>query len=356
MNERTFNPAILTLARDSRRMTQAALSSAVGAAQGTISKLENGQGALPDELLDKVSKVLGYESSLFFESFVPRELPVFFHRKRKALPAVDLKAIHAIVEIMRLQVHKLLASVETPERRVPSVDLERQGLRPADVAKEIRMHWGIPQGPIENLTAVLESAGVIVVLCDFGSRLIDGLSVYDYRDPMPPMIFLNVRSSGERTRFTAAHELAHLVLHYHQGLPQESSEDEADEFASEFLLPASQIRGFLGSLTLDALASLKPRWRVSMACLLMAAERLGRITPYRSKHLWIQMARLGYKTREPLEIPLDEPTVLRDIVKAHTSQLGYSDADVAKVVHLPVDAFQEVFKRETPRLRLLPAS
>jgi AraC-like DNA-binding protein len=53
---------------------------------------------------------------------------------------------------------------------------------------------------------------------------------------------------------------------------------------------------------------------------------------------------------------VEAPTVIRDIVKTHTFQLGYSDADVAKVVHLPVDAFQEVFKRETPKLRLLPAS
>jgi Zn-dependent peptidase ImmA (M78 family) len=145
-------------------------------------------------------------------------------------------------------------------------------------------------------------------------------------------------------------------LHYHQGFPVESSEEEADDFAGEFLMPAGDIRGFLGGLTLEALASLKPRWRVSMGALLRAAERLGRITPYRSKTLWIQMARLGYKTREPLEIPLEEPTIIRDIVKTHTSQLGYSDVDLAKVVHLPVDAFQEVFKREVPRLRLLPAS
>jgi Zn-dependent peptidase ImmA (M78 family)/DNA-binding XRE family transcriptional regulator len=352
--EQKFNPSILELARESRRQTQAALSAAVGAAQGTISKLENGQGTPSDELLEKIARALGYESSIFFEPFEPRGPGLFLHRKKSALSIGEQKAIHATIEIVRMQVQKLLRSVEIPEMRIPFVDVDRVGRRPAEIAKELRMHWGLPKGPIENMTSVLESIGVIVILFDFNSRLIDGMSVYSTREPIPPIIFLNSKSPGERTRFTAAHELGHLVLHYHQDFPAETAEDEADAFAGEFLLPSSDIRGFLGGLTLESLGSLKQRWRVSMQALLTAAERLGRITPYKAKGLWMEMSRLGYRTREPLEIPVEEPTVIRDIVKTHTSQLGYSDADVAKVVHLPVDTFQEVFKREAPKLRLLP--
>jgi Zn-dependent peptidase ImmA (M78 family) len=261
-----------------------------------------------------------------------------------------------MIEIVRLQVQKLLRSVDIPEMRIPFLDPERLKRRPAEIAREIRMHWGIPSGPIENLTAILESVGIIVVPFDFTSRLMDAVSVYSEREPMPPMVFLNSKAPGERIRFTAAHELGHLVMHCRQDFPGDHAEDEADAFASEFLMPASDIRGFLGGLTLEALGSLKQSWRVSMQAILTTAEHLGRITPYKAKNLWIQMSRLGYKTREPFEIPIEEPTLIRDIIRTHTGQLGYSDAEIAKVVHLPVDAFQEVFKRETPRLRILPAS
>lgn len=356
MSDRNFNPAILEMARDSRRMTQAALSAAIGAAQGTISKLENGQGTPSDELLEKIAKALGYDIALFFEPFVPHGPSLFLHRKRASLPILDQKAIHATIEIIRLQVNKLLRSVEIPEMRVPFLDPERLGRRPGEIARELRMHWGIPNGPIENLTAILESVGIIVVPFDFGSRLIDAVSVFSAREPVPPVMFLNSQSPGERTRFTAAHELGHLIMHCRKDFPGEDAEEEADAFAGEFLMPSSDIRGSLGGLNLEALGSLKRRWRVSMQAILMAAERLGRITPYKSRSLWKQISALGYRTREPFEIPVEEPTLIRDIVRTHTTELGYSDAEVAKVVCLPVDTFQEVFKRETPRLRLLSSN
>ncbi|MCC6552402.1 MAG: ImmA/IrrE family metallo-endopeptidase [Polyangiaceae bacterium] len=353
MTEGRFNPKMLTLARESRRMTQAALAGATGVSQGTISKLENGQGDLGPELAAAMARVLGYEPTIFFEAFEPLDLPVFFHRKRKSLTATDLKAIHSTVEIGRLQVRKLAQSVDLPEYRVPTADAERDRRHAADIARDIRAHWGIPKGPIENLTAILEAAGVVVLLADFGSQLIDGLSVYHLGSASPPVIFLNSRSPGERTRFTAAHELGHLVLHYHQPLPSDECEPDADAFAAEFLMPASEIRGFLGGLTIDALASLKQRWRVSMGALLMRASNLGRVTPYRAKQLWIEMSRLGYKRREPAEFPNEEPTLMKEIIEVHLKDLGYNESELAKVVHVSPQALGATLAGAKPRLRVV---
>jgi Zn-dependent peptidase ImmA (M78 family) len=84
----------------------------------------------------------------------------------------------------------------------------------------------------------------------------------------------NVEQPADRMRFTLAHELGHLVMHHDQ--PTQSMEQEANEFASAFLMPARDIRPhFARRVDLRLFAELKPVWRVSMASLLMRARSLG---------------------------------------------------------------------------------
>jgi Zn-dependent peptidase ImmA (M78 family) len=53
---------------------------------------------------------------------------------------------------------------------------------------------------------------------------------------------------GDRERLTLAHEVGHVVMHH---LPtEEDPEDEANLFAATFLMPADDIHGDLGNLTL----------------------------------------------------------------------------------------------------------
>jgi len=100
---------------------------------------------------------------------------------------------------------------------------------------------------------------------------------------------------------------------------------------------------------------MKPRWKVSMAALIKRAEWLEKISPSHAKRLWIQMAKLGYKTREPMELPAEEPTVFRDMVDFHIDHLGYSDDDAASVVHLPTETFVSQYRSAHSKLRLVPA-
>ena len=88
---------------------------------------------------------------------------------------------------------------------------------------------------------------------------------------MPPLIFMNAAMPGDRYRFTLAHELAHLVLH-NQPETDEAMEEQADEFASEFLLPAKEIRPYLARPSLGGLARVKPYWKVSIKALLQVSK------------------------------------------------------------------------------------
>jgi Zn-dependent peptidase ImmA (M78 family)/plasmid maintenance system antidote protein VapI len=336
-------------------MTQKALADAIGVAQGTISKLENGHTAVEPGISEALARALDYTPSFFFEDTRVVDLPAVFFRKRKSLASLDVKALRAQMNVLRMQAEKLARSVELPDCHVPTVDLENEPrFTPQQVARDLRSQWGVPTGPIENLTHLLERAGVVVIRTQFPSMKADGVSVRPVTsDIAMPIVFLNAAIPADRARFTLAHELAHLIFHHHQSLPCAACEDEADAFASEFLMPASNIRSQLGNVTLAELASLKKRWGVSMAALLRRASDLERIRPWRAKQLHIEMSQNGYRKNEPVELPSEEPTVIKTMVRVHLEDLGYSESELADVLRTTPEGVRLGLLGERPRLRVL---
>ena len=83
-----------------------------------------------------------------------------------------------------------------------------------------------------------------------------------------------------------------------------------------------------------------------MAALAVRADRLKLITPYQSKMFWIEMSRLGYRKREPNEPPKEHPNLLRQIIAFHMKKLGYTASEMAKLLHLQVAEFQEMYRAE----------
>ena len=246
---------------------------------------------------------------------------------------------------------KLLVSFEWKTNAfIPEVDPDEYRGRGAarlttdDIARQVREMWLLPNGPIPNMVDLLESNGGIVIPCDFGTDLIDAIS--QRVDGLPVLFFVNVNAPADRLRHTLAHELAHMLLHTIAVKSDEEMEDEADAFAGAFLLPAAEIRPQLRRFDLRQLANLKLYWKVSMAALAVRADRLKLITPYQSKMFWIEMGKLGYRKREPNEPPKEAPKLLRQMIAFHMNKLGYSVSDLAKLLHLRVNEFREMYRAE----------
>jgi Zn-dependent peptidase ImmA (M78 family) len=193
--------------------------------------------------------------------------------------------------------------------------------------------WQIPAGPVPNLTRMLEAAGVVVVHSTLDGSAVDGVT---FRAPgLPPLTVLNVDQPADRMRFTLAHELGHLVMHHDQ--PTQSMEQEANEFASAFLMPTRDIRPhFARRIDLRLLAELKPVWRVSMASLLMRARSIGLLAYNQERYLWQQFSIAKIRQSEPPELDFVAETaaVLPDLLNAHIRELGYSIADLASLLHV----------------------
>lgn len=339
--ERPVNPNMVVLARESCGLSQKALAERLKIPQSRISMIEMGLRPVPEGLLAQLVDVLDYPEHFYYQ-----EGPLYgvgvsevFHRKRHNVPKATLARVYALMEIRLRHVSALLRSLDV-SCDIPPFDPEEltskaeSKSRVADIARAVRAHLQIPRGPVEDLTQVLEEAGAIVIAFDFGTPLIDAVS--RWLPTLPPVFFDNQESPKDRYRFSLAHELGHIVMHAQAG---PDMEEQANWFASEFLLPEREIRHDLEDLTLYKLTALKRYWKVSMAAILKRAQDLGVITPNRARYLWMQMAKAGYRTREPIELDVagEEPRLLRELVEAHVDQLGYTEDDLGKILPLKPD-------------------
>ncbi len=345
-----FNSKILLVARQARRLSQLELSELTGIDQGLLSKIENGLREPTEDVVTRISEKLGFPQGFFYQSGRIYGLPVSVHashRKRCSVGMRQLDYIHAELNIRLWNLKKLLQSVELlpPELPMPYLDIDDYKGDIDKIADLVRKTWLLPRGPIENLTECLERAGCVVFWCDFDNIAIDGVTIASFHD-MPICIFLNKDRPADRMRFTLAHELGHIVMHK---IPHPEMEEQADHFASAFLMPYSDIReqfGMIGNrITLPNLAYLKPIWRVAMQALLMRAKSTGIISKNQSEYLWKQISIAKIRLHEPpeLDFPHEEPTNLKTVLNLHIEELGYSVSELAEAVYLNESEFRQKY-------------
>jgi len=172
------------------------------------------------------------------------------------------------------------------------------------LAQDCRAAMNLSKGmPAPYLTHELERLGVVVIVRSRGLQRSDpdvwdkdaislenhvGYSTWvgDHRDR--PVIILRSLDSWERTRWTLAHELGHLVLH--RNAPTLEKEQDASTFASEFLAPIDALEEELPrSITLTTLLPLKLKWGLSIYALLRHLLRGDLITNERYKSMTDQL-------------------------------------------------------------------
>ena len=158
-----------------------------------------------------------------------------------------------------------------------------------------------------------------------------------------PFIFLNTNKSAEHSRFDAAHELGHLVLHRH-GVPQgQNAEREANAFASALLMPrASVLANVRRSLiTVDHLIILKKSWTVSVAALAYRLHNLGILTEWHYRTLFIEISSRGYRKREPDEAQRETSQVFAKVFASLRNE-NVSKRDIAAELCVSNDEIEQL--------------
>lgn len=343
------NGNMLRLARQRRGFQQSEAAPLLGIEQPFLSRIENGIADAPDEVVLRASKTYEVPREFFTLTDTIYGPPVSVHamwRKKADVAARDLDCIVAELNVRAMHIRRFLEGVNLRAKAdIPRLDVEEYG-DPERVAGLLRAHWKIASGPIPNLTAIIERAGIVVALSDLANTSVSGVT---FAVPgLPPIVLLNRAQPADRLRFTLAHELGHLVMHR---FPTSNMEDEADKFASAFLMPAADIRqAFKGrKIDLLMLGALKPEWRVAMQALLMRATSLGFVNDGQKQYLWKQISARGLRLREPpqFDFPREEPTLLNRVVSAHTEALRYSREDLAKLLREQTTEVEKMYLPQT---------
>jgi Zn-dependent peptidase ImmA (M78 family) len=204
--------------------------------------------------------------------------------------------------------------------RIPPVSLDRlpppQSLEDLEelavnVRYQLRHEEG---GPIRNLTAAVERAGVCLVPIT-GLPGIDGISSWVNG---VPVIGVSPQIPGDRFRFTLAHELAHLLIHTQRTA---DTEHQAQRFAGALLIPREEFHEAMPERPkLRDFIALKSSWGLAVSALVYRAHELNYIDDSRFRALQVQMSK--WHKSEPAEFTPVYGQVLPRLMETHGGSEG----------------------------------
>lgn len=349
----TINHRQLIFAREYRGYSQTDLASQIkGLSQSNLSKFEKGIGLISDDLFQRIINFLDFPEKFFTEHIVNNAENAHF-RKRANLSKKEILMIENSTKLIGYIIDQMSLSVEYPNNLIRSIDVE-EGFSPETIAKFIRKNLGLQDNPVRDIIGLMEKNGIIVVELETNCEEFDGVSFMT--DNGYSVIIINKSFSNDRKRFTIAHELGHLIMHSTSLIPDyRNKEDEANKFASEFLMPEIAIKNSLHRLRLSHLTDLKRVWLTSMASILRRAKDLGCISLEKYKNFNIEMSRNGYRKNEPVNVYIDEPSIFSKAYKLHKEELNYSNEELSNAFSLPIDVIHKFFNlnQTGPRLKYI---
>jgi Zn-dependent peptidase ImmA (M78 family)/DNA-binding XRE family transcriptional regulator len=318
MGDISFQGGRLRLARELAGWSQLELASRMELSPPAVSQFETGTARPSVETQERLGRVLGVPTRFF--GMPVTETHEGFFRSLRRTSVIDRRRARAMAQIS----HDVAAlrGDQLPEPTVPQMPIIASSEDAAEVeaiAGRLRLAWGVSPGPIPDVVELLEAHGVLVVRLPLESADVDAFSL-PYRD-RPVVVLGSEKNDRARSRFDAAHELGHLVMHGEEvwGLPE--IERQAHQFAAGFLMPAADIYAELPDRPdWQRLFDLKLRWHVSLAALLMRAKTLGRMNDSSYLTAVKNLSARGWRRREPVALGRPErPRTLRCLLSADVS-------------------------------------
>lgn len=334
-----FNPTRLTWARRRRGLTKTRLAASVGVELRSVSAYESGEFNPEPERLAAIARTLHFPETFFFGDDIDE-------------PAIDTASFRSLSKMTARQRDTALGSgavamllnewiearFDLPLPEVP--DLGRDS-NPEAAAATLRQTWGLGELPIKNVVHLLESKGVRVYSLAIDAVDVDAFSMWRQDRPF---VFLNTLKSAEHGRFDAAHELGHLILHRHAAPNGQEAEQEANAFASALLMPPASLRAHAPRFaTIDNLMRLKKIWGVSLAATTYRLHKLGLLSEWHYRKLYIEISSRGFRKNEPDGGPREISQVLQKVFAALRKE-GVSKEEIADELRVhPTDIDELVF-------------
>jgi Zn-dependent peptidase ImmA (M78 family)/transcriptional regulator with XRE-family HTH domain len=289
-----FNPKRLCLARKRKGLTKIALAEMIGVDRKSVKAYETGLHAPSLDAMRRIEGALGFPREFFLGDDLDEpslDSGSFRSMSKMTAPQRDMALSQAAIGLhFSAWLDKRFAM---PPAQIPNLG---KGHSPEAAAEAVRREWALGSTGIRNTIHLLEAKGVRVFSLAIDAREVDAFSMWKGD---VPFVFLNTNKTGEHSRFDAAHELGHLVLHRH-GPPQGmEAEKQANMFASAFLMPSGSVLANAPRfVSYMELARLKVAWGTSVAALAHRMHALGMLTnwQYRAGVTW---SRTRYQESHP---------------------------------------------------------
>jgi Zn-dependent peptidase ImmA (M78 family)/transcriptional regulator with XRE-family HTH domain len=343
-----FEPDRLRLARQLTRMKKNEIASGAGVTPAAISQYELGQSTPSSETLWRLALTLGVEVQFFTR---PAKTPVqdasaAHFRSLRATSQLERHQAVAYSEVVWQVSEGLGRWVRLPDIAVPEhpVTTSAEPKEVEEAAAAVREELGLGLLPVPHVVRLAESRGIVVVRTPH--RVSERVDAFSHWISGRPLIVLSSsKNDAARSRFDAAHELGHLVMHRDAHPGSAIAERQAHLFASCFMAPPQVLRDQLPQRAdWKALMPLKQHHGMSLKSLAFAAHRLGLWSDAVYQRAMRQYSGSGWNQNEPGDIgPAERPSMIEKAGRL-LIQNGVSTRDLASASGLTEDLVLEVIE------------
>lgn len=352
-----FDGTRLTVARRLRRKTKATLAREVGITPTAIAQFEKNLSKPTHSVLAQICLRLGLPREFFGAGRPLTLLPASgaHFRSLRSTSAASREQALAYGELCLELVDLVSAYVDLPPVSLPELELPEELTHEGivDAARLTRSTWDIAPGPLPSVVQMLEAHGIITLRLPVETDM--AVDAFSTHSGARPLIFLSpAKDDKARSRFDAAHELGHLVLHPDTEPGSKLAEQQANQFAAEFLMPRDQIIENLPQrINWSAFHDLKRHWGVSLRALVFRAHSLGRLSEASYRRANQQLSAWGHPEPGPLG-PAEQPQVL-GIARQLIMEGGYDFEEIlaaGRVAPEVAEAIMDAASTVRPKLRL----
>ena len=318
-----FHHARLRLALEYLGWTAKDYSARAEISAATAYRILNGKIPFTEQRAEEARFVTGFPLTFFILSDNEPPIPMLTFRSKRDLPAKAKKKVAGEFTMLASTVEKLrdmtgfspiaewIAAL-APLSRPSSSDIER-------IAVEARKTLGVRGNePVNDVMRAFERGGIPPVPMNSGDLSMSHEGVTRPTEPYSSPVIGYFRNdvSGDRLRYTVAHEGGHLILqHFRTENDPHITEREAHMFAGAFLLPEQAARAALTTrMDLRDFVEVKAAYGVSIAALIMRATQLGIIDTDRKRSLMMQLSARGWRRQEPVHVDKERPLLFKQML------------------------------------------